>query len=160
MAEMRDLPVQVRQFLSTYAWQRIDPVPWTEPKAPASSLRVGLVAAACEKLPDQPHFTGMDTGGDPTFRVVSADTAASELANDYPEQAFDHAGLSQDPNLLVPLDRMREMAEAGAIGEFSPRVVSMCGHIPKPQRLIDETAPQIAQLFAEDGAGAVVLVPA
>jgi D-proline reductase (dithiol) PrdB len=160
MAEIKDLSGELQQFVRTYAWQHIDPVPWAEPKAPASSLRVGLVVTACEKLPDQEHFTGMDTGGDPTFRIFSADGSVSDLVNDYAEQAFDHAGLHADPNLLVPLDRMREMARAGTIGEFSPRVVSMCGHIPKPRRLIDETAPQIANLFAEDGAGAVVLVPA
>ena len=160
VAQMQDLPADVRNFLSTYAWQRIDPVPWAEPKAPTSELRVGLVATACEKLADQPHYSGVETGGDPTPRIVSAALPVSALANDYPQQAFDHAGLTADPNLLVPLDRMRELEAAGVIGSFSPRVVSMCGHIAKPKRLIDETAPQIAELFAEDGAGAVVLLPA
>jgi D-proline reductase (dithiol) PrdB len=80
--------------------------------------------------------------------------------NTFPGQAFDHAGLAEDANLLVPIDRLREMVNLGAIAELSPRVISLCGDIVHPQRLIEETAPQVAQMFRDDRADAVLLVPA
>jgi len=160
MAFMSDLDPGTRAFLDVYQWQRIDPVPWAVPSAAPGDLQVGLVAMACMKMPDQPHFVGLETGGDPTPRIVSADVDPARLVNDFPGQNFDHAGLAADANLLVPIDRMHELAEAGVIGGIAPRVVSMCGHITKTRRLIDETAPAIARLFADDDAGAVLLVPA
>jgi D-proline reductase (dithiol) PrdB len=80
--------------------------------------------------------------------------------NTYAEQAFDHAGLEADANLLIPLDRLREMAESGEIAGLTARTISVCGHLPKPGRLVEETAPAVARIFVEDGADVVMLVPA
>ena len=52
------------------------------------------------------------------------------------------------------------MAESGEIGEVGPRTVSLCGHLTKPKVLIEETAPQIARMFVEDGIDVALLVPA
>ncbi len=80
--------------------------------------------------------------------------------NTFPGQGFDHAGLQADPNLLIPLDRLRDMVESGEIGELGPRTVSLCGHLTKPKVLIEETAPEIARMFVEDGIDVALLVPA
>ena len=82
------------------------------------------------------------------------------LVNTYPGQGFDHAGLQADPNLLIPLDRLREMIGTGELGGLGPRVVSLCGHLTKPKVLIDETAPEVARVFIEDGIDVALLVPA
>jgi D-proline reductase (dithiol) PrdB len=160
MATMEELAPEVRAFVSAYGWQRIDPVPWARMRTPLERARVGLVATACMTMPDQPPFHAEQPDNDPSIRIVSRGTDPAVLVNTFPGQAFDHAGLAEDANLLVPLDRLREMAAAGEIGELAPRAVSLCGHLPKPRRLIDETAPEIARMFVEDGADAVVLVPA
>lgn len=128
--------------------------------AHAARARVGLVATACMTMPEQPPFHVEQPDNDPSIRIVSRGTDPAVLVITFSGQAFDHAGLAADANLLVPLDRLREMGAAGEIGELAPRAVSLCGHLPKPRRLIDETAPEIARMFIEDGADAVVLVPA
>jgi len=160
MTTMEELPREIKAFVNMYAWHRIDPVPWATPQRPLSKSRVGLVVMACMTAPDQPPFHAEEPDFDPSMRVVSSDIDPRTLVNTWPGQAFDHAGLQSDANLLIPLDRLREMKAAGEIGDTSPRTVSLCGHLPKPQRFIDETAPAIARLFAEDGADVVLLVPA
>ena len=160
MATMDELEPGVRAFVQMYGWQRIDPVPWTDVWKALSRSRVGLVVTACMTMPGQPPFTAEAPGNDASMRIIPADTDPAALVNTFPGQAFDHSGLEADANLLVPLDRLAQMAVQGEIGEISPRVVSLCGHLPKPQRLMAETAPQVAQLFVEDGADVVLLVPA
>jgi len=160
MTTMEELPREIKAFVNMYAWRRNDPVPWTAPSKPLSESRVGLIVMACMTAPDQPPFHAEEPDFDASMRVVSSDIDPGTLVNTWSGQAFDHAGLQSDANLLIPLDRLREMKAAGEIGDIAPRTVSLCGHLPKPQQFIDETAPAIARLFAEDGADVVLLVPA
>ncbi len=160
MATVEELPPDVRAFVQMYKWHRIDPVPWALPALPLSQSRVGLVATACMVGDGQPPFVAEQPENDPSIRVVPSGMDPADLINTFPGQAFDHAGLSADANLLVPLDRLRELAAAGKIGELAPRTVSLCGHIAKPKRLIEDSAPEIARLFRDDAVDVVLLVPA
>lgn len=160
MTTMDKLTPDLRTFVKMYKWQRVDPVPWALQTAPLGESRVGLVALACMTMPDQPPFEAEQPDNDASLRIIPADTDPCALVNTYPGQSFDHAGLSLDANLLVPLDRLRDMVREGEIGEIAPRVASICGHLPKPQRLLKETAPQIALMFAEDMVDVALLVPA
>jgi hypothetical protein len=160
MATMENLNPDLRTFVKMYKWQRIDPVPWAEPGRPLSDSRVGLVVNACMTMPDQPPFDAEQPDNDPSIRIVPSETDPRMLVNTFPGQGFDHAGPFADPNLLIPLDRLREMHDRGEIGGLTPRTVSLCGHLPKPKALIEETAPEIARMFVEDGAEVVIVVPA
>ena len=160
MAKMEELDPKLRTFIEMYAWRRNDPVPWAAPRKPLRDSRVGLVVTPCQTMPDQPPFQPVEPDFDASIRIVPSDVRPQTMVNTYPQQAFDHTGLMEDANVLIPLDRLREMTSSGEIGGVTPRTVSLCGHLPHPQRLIDETAPEIARIFAEDGADAVLLVPA
>ena len=160
MTTMEQLGPDLRAFLTMYKWMRIDPVPWAVLGKPLSESRIGLVVNACMTMPDQSPFDAEQPDNDPSIRIVPSDTDPRVLVNTYPGQGFDHAGLQADPNLLIPLDRLREMIGSSELGELGPRVVSLCGHITKPKVLIAETAPEIARMFVEDGIDVALLVPA
>jgi hypothetical protein len=160
MTTMEKLDPDLRAFLTMYKWTRIDPVPWAVPRKPLSESRIGLVVHACMTMPDQPPFNAELPDNDPSIRVVPSGTDPRVLVNTFPGQGFDHAGLQADPNLLVPLDRLREMVGTGELGELGPRVVSLCGHLTKPKELIAQTAPEIARMFVEDEIDVALLVPA
>lgn len=160
MAYMNKLDRELRTFLQMYKWQRIDPVPWSKPDKPLEKARLGLVVTACMTLPTQPPFEAHRPENDPSVRIFGLDTDPATLVNTYPEQNFDHEGLKRDANLLVPIDRLHEMVADGEIGEMAPQVVSLCGHLPKPKALMEETAPLIAHTFLQDEADIVLLVPA
>jgi D-proline reductase (dithiol) PrdB len=161
MARLEEMtPPEVRDFVRAYSWHRINPTPFAEMRIPLEEARLGLVAMACMTNPGEPPFHAEEPDNDPSIRIIHDDTDPATLVNTFPGQAFDHAGLQADANLLIPLDRLRELIAAGEIGELAPHNISMCGHLPKPRRLIEEVAPQIAKMFAEDGVNAVLLVPA
>lgn len=143
-----------------YKWQRIDPVPWARPTTSLAESRVGLVINACMVAPGQQPFDAEKPDNDASMRVIASDTDPRTLLNTFPGQSFDHAGLEADPNLLIPLDRLHELADTGTIAEVAPRTVSLCGHLPKPQALKEQTAPEVARMFVEDGVDVALLVPA
>ena len=73
--------------------------------------------------------------------------------------AFDHSGIERDRNLALPLDRLRELADAGLVGEAAPRHFSIMGSLIAPARLISESGPEIARKLKEDAVDAVLLAP-
>jgi D-proline reductase (dithiol) PrdB len=148
-----------RLFLTAYPWRRIDPVPWMALRKPLASCRVALVSTAGFVLPGQPPFDEGKPGGDPSFRVIPAESDVRTLIELQRSEAFDHRGIRQDPNLGFPLDRLRELAARGRIGSVAPRQLSFMGSITAPGRLIRDSAPEAAGLLVEDGVEAALLVP-
>ncbi len=159
MARLSDLPLSYRVFVKGYPFRRIDPVPWAPLAKPVAACRVALVTSAGLSLPDQEPFDEGVRGGDPSFRVLPADTDVSTLVEHHRSQAFDHAGIDADRNLAFPVDRLREMAAEGRIAEVAPRHLTMMGSLTAPGRMVKRTAPEAAEIFVEDRVDLALLVP-
>jgi D-proline reductase (dithiol) PrdB len=159
MGDFNEFSLVVRLFLTAYPWRRIDPVPWTPLKRPLNQSRLALVSSAGFVLPHQDGFDQKLRGGDFTFRQIPDNTSVKELRDTHRSESFDHTGLEQDPNLAFPLDRVRELAEAGRIGSINRRHLSFMGSITAPGRLVKETAPEAARWLVEDQVDVALLVP-
>lgn len=100
-----------------------------------------------------------DSHGDPSFRVIPADTARDQLmiTHDY----YDHRDAEADLNILYPLALLRELAAAGRIGAVASGYGFM-GHIEPPhvETLLHKTAPQVAGMLRQEQVDAVLLTPA
>lgn len=159
MGDLGEFSLTLRLFLQAYPWRRIDPVPWVSPVKSLAQCRLALVSTAGFVLSNQTPFDESMRGGDFTFREIPARTGVRELVETHRSQSFDHAGLRQDPNLGFPIDRVRELADAGRIGSVNHRHVSFMGSITAPGRLIKQTAPAAARLFVADRVDVALLVP-
>lgn len=159
MGELSELPLKWRLFLQAYPWRRIDPVPWTPLSKPLAQCRLALVSSAGFILRDQAPFDASIRGGDPSFREIPADTEVSALAETHRSKLFDHRGLARDPNLALPLERMRELVERGRIGATSRVHLSFMGSITAPGRLVRDSAPEAAARLVDEGADVALLVP-
>ncbi|MBI2822174.1 MAG: hypothetical protein HYX74_08110 [Acidobacteria bacterium] len=159
MGKIGEFSWRVQLFLKAYPWRRIDPVPWTPLRRPLPQCRVALVSSAGLVLPGQKHFDESIRGGDPAFREIPADADLTTLVDTHRSESFDHSGVRQDPNLALPLDRLRVLQAAGRIGEINRRHFSFMGSITAPGRLIRNTAPEIARLLLQDAVDVVLLVP-
>jgi len=73
--------------------------------------------------------------------------------------SFDHRGIEADRNLALPLDRLRELAAEGEIGEVAPRHLSFMGSITAPNRLVRHSAPEAAEILVRDAVDVALLVP-
>ncbi len=159
MGEIAEFPLATRLLLHAYPWRRIDPVPWTPLRRPLPDATVALVSSAGLVLPEQEAFDDEVRGGDWTWRDIPGDVEVATLRDTHRSESYDHAGIAADRNLAFPLDRLRELCTAGAIGAVSRRHVSIMGSITAPGRLIARTAPQIAAGLVEAGVDVGLFVP-
>lgn len=135
-------------------------VPWAEPHTPLRQAVLALVTTGGVHLTSQSPFDMTDPNGDPTFREVPIDTPRERLSitHDY----YDRRDAEVDLNLVFPVQRLKELQEAGALGGLHGTVYSLMGHIGEPhlRELQEKTALEIAGKLAGAGVDYVLLVPA
>jgi D-proline reductase (dithiol) PrdB len=159
MGDFSEFSLKVRLFLKAYRWRRIDPVPWAPLPRPLAECRVALVSSAGFVLPGQEPFDEKKRGGDPSFREIPSDVAVGTLVDAHRSESFDHAAMLSDPNLAFPIDRLRELADAGRIGQVNRRHLSFMGSLTVTGHLVSETAPRAARLLTQDCVDVALLVP-
>ncbi len=92
----------------------------------------------------------------PSLRVIPAETPEERLRVGH--VAYDIRAAQKDINVIFPLTRFRELAQDGVIGALAQRNYSYHGLTNIP-RLMQESAPQWAQMLKDDGVDAVFLTP-
>jgi D-proline reductase (dithiol) PrdB len=135
-------------------------VPWTPLRRPVRECTIALVTTAGVHLRSDTPFDMTDPDGDPSVRVIPVDTPRGEVRITH--KYYDHSAADRDLNVVVPIDRLRELAAAGDVGGVAPRIYSFMGHIDGPhvRTLVERSAPDVARRLRGDGADAVVLTPA
>ena len=159
MGDLSEFPLTYRLYLKTYRWRRIDPVPWTPLNKPLNECRLAMVSSAAMVAKDQDPFDNFVRIGDTGIREIPWDVDIATLRETHRSKAFDHTGIRQDPNLAFPVDRLREMAEAGFIGSLNHRYLSLMGSVTAPAQLIKNTIPQVVSRIVEDRVDIALLIP-
>ncbi len=167
MASFEDIELKERLFLKGYPFRRYGPRPQnpetvavTTLKKPLSACTVALVTTAGLSLADQPPFNTNIKMGDTSFREFPGSISPQSLEMHHRSWAFDQTGILRDRNLVLPLDRLREMVHQGEIGALAPYHYSFMGSIIGPSKLIKESAPEVARRLAASGVDVVLLTPA
>ncbi len=134
-------------------------IPWVPMTKRLAECRVAIVTTAGVHLKGEPPFDMNDRDGDPSFRMIplSAPRDSFTITHDY----YDHTDAEKDVNIVFPIDRLKEMAKAGLIGEAAPANYSFMGHIDGRHidTLVRKTAPQVAGLLKSARVDAVLLTP-
>jgi D-proline reductase (dithiol) PrdB len=159
VGDLSEFPLKVRLFLKTYRWRRIDPVPWTPLSRPLSECRVAIVSSAGFVTPGQEPFDETKRGGDPSFREIPSGVDLAALRDTHRSESFDHSGMREDPNLALPVDRLRELARVRRIGSVNSRHISFMGSLTATGAFVRDTAPAAARLLVADGVDVALLVP-
>jgi D-proline reductase (dithiol) PrdB len=161
MATYADLNLATRLFFKAYPFHRyaLDPVPCAPLRKPLAQARVALVTTAGLRTPAQEDFDFTNKKGDSTYREIPNDIDVTTLVESHRSNSFDHSGIEADANLAFPLDRMRELQSRGVIGQLNHRHFSFMGSIVGPAKLMNETAPQVAERLRADGVEAALLTP-
>ncbi len=154
------LPWLGEQWARRHRFVEATAVPWARVTRPVKASRVALVTTAGVHLESDPAFDMSDPEGDPSFREIPSDIDPRRLTITH--KYYDHAAADRDINVVLPLGRLRELADEGQVGAVAPRAYSFMGHIDGRHlaTLMDETAPAVADRLGADGAEAVFLTPA
>lgn len=115
-------------------------VPFTPYDKDLSSATVAIVSATGVFLPDQEPFPGEDPG-DITYRVIPADADVSTMRIVHGH--YDHSEADADPNIVFPLETLRELAAEGVIGAVNDKHYSF-GFTTRLKDLYEQAYPEIA----------------
>ncbi len=133
-------------------------VPWAKPPMTPAATRVALVSTAALHLAgDEPFRSATERLGDPSYRIVPRGTPP--FAFDLEAPYVDRRHVARDPEVALPLAALEALHRAGVTGEPAPRHASFSGGIVHPWPALADPARETADIFVEDGVGAVVLIP-
>lgn len=149
----------LRKYLPDFDWTGFDaPTEHVPLKKPVEECAVALVTTSGAYIKGkQEPFATRDLLGDDSYRVIPNDTPAGEISLAHP--GYDTRRAARDLDCVFPLAMLNALKDKGVIGEAAPRHFSFMGYIPRPEKLINEAVPQIAEFLKEDRVDLAVLVP-
>ena len=153
MVRLSDLSEAERQHIMAKELPSFDAEPWVE-GPPLTGRRVAIVTTAGLHRLDDDAFRLVDL----SYRVIPAATDTSTLTMTHSSVHFDRSGFREDVNVVFPLDRLRELADDGAIGSVAEHHYSLMG-AGWPPEMIEPTCDDLARTLHADEVTAVVLVP-
>ncbi|TES92327.1 MAG: hypothetical protein E3J88_01210 [Anaerolineales bacterium] len=123
-----------------------------------AASRLMLISSAGGYLPaNQEPFDEHNPLGDYTIRIIPTDTPFPEI--EFAHNHYDHKFVEADPQVLIPLQNLEDMANEGKIGEFTSEFVSFSGYQPNVIRVVKELVPAILKVAKENEVQAALLVP-
>jgi D-proline reductase (dithiol) PrdB len=141
-----------------YQWTVHTSAPLTPLSKPLAECTVSLLTSGGVSRLASPPFDP-DARNDLRLDPIPRDTPADrfQIHDNY----YDHRSAARDINCIFPIDRLRELAAAGAIGAVATRLWSgFMGRIYIRNTVTGEAAPAFARELAADGVDLLVLVPA
>jgi D-proline reductase (dithiol) PrdB len=133
-----------------------DTAPWTPLAKPLARARLALVTTAgLHVRGDQPF-----TGGEQGYHTIPSDTPARDILLSHTSIGFDRSGIQRDLNLVFPVDRMRELVQAGELGSLTSSFYSFLGAQRTYDGILQESGPEVARKLREDDVDVVFLTGA
>lgn len=159
MARLDQMHPAMRTSLLAMECPRFDTHPWVD-GPPLPQRRVALISTAgLHRRDDRPFAVTAGNSraiaGD--YRVIPGASAANDLVMSHVSTNFDRTGFQQDWNVVFPLDRLHDLAQAGVIGSVAAFHYSFMG--ATEPRHMEPAAHALARLLARDHVNAALLVP-
>jgi len=125
-------------------------IPYTPLKRELKDCRIALVSTSGA------YVEGMQPFGenDLSFRLIPTDTETSKIR--FVPGHFDTSKGAQDPNIMFPLDRLRELVAAGDIASLTENHISM-GLTTELRKLKEVVSWEIAEAVMKMRPSIVVL---
>jgi len=141
-------------------------IPWTPIDRPLSQSKLGLVTTAGLYQPglDPPFDLERErqepTWGDPSYRSIPNSITQDAIG-------VSHLHINNEPilldfNILLPIERMKELAEEGRIKGLAEEHYSFMGYQgypPNTKAWKEVYGPEIAEKFKSQGVNCVLLTP-
>lgn len=154
MARLSDLPEWERphHLEKIKALPDYGPTPFA-PGPPLHRRRVAIVTTAgLHRRDDRPFEMGSAD-----YRIIPGETPAADLVMSHISVNYDRSGFQEDLNVVLPIDRLRELEADGTIGSVSEFHYSFMG--ASQGHTLEGKARELAALMKKDGVDAVLLTP-
>ena len=152
MTRLTDLPPAQAKRLAELECPDFATRPWVD-GPPLPERRVAIVSSAGLVRRGEMPFRGRD----PDYRAIPGDTRPADLLISHISINFDRTGFQEDWNTVFPLDRLNELAAAGAIGSVAATHYAFMGATDPVQ--MEPYARELAGRLKSDRVDAVILTP-
>jgi D-proline reductase (dithiol) PrdB len=152
MVRMTDLPATSQASMANLETPEFADRPFVS-GPPLKSRRIAVVTSAgLVRRGERPFVSG-----DTDFRVIPADTSPADILMSHVSVNFDRTGFQRDLNVVLPVDRLRDLVEQGLIGSVSDNHYSFMG--ATDPRGMQEHARTVAGRLKNDQVDGVLLTP-
>ena len=127
-------------------------VPYTPVTAKLSEMMVAIVSSSGVYVEGQEPFTD---DGDESYRVIPGDVDPKALR--FKHGHYDTSEAQKDPNVVFPMERLRELQAEGLIRGVSNKHIGFKGFSVNLKAQYEILAPKIADEIERSQADAVLL---
>ena len=143
----------MRNAIARFAQFDLEPAPWLTPPPLADSKVALVTTAALHRRDDRPFRFG-----DHGYRLIPDGIDPGDLVQAHVSVNFDRTHYQRDHNVVLPIDRLHELAEQGEVGAVSEWHYSVQGASPNPAAFMQSGA-DIARRMLDSGVNSALLVP-
>ena len=138
-------------------------IPWKPLSKPINEAKFALVTSAGINMKTDPPFDmerekNEPTWGDPTYRTIPRDATEQDIDVNHLHINTDF--IRKDINVILPLNRMKELEQEGIIGSLAPTAYSFYGFQWEGKEFLKLAIEPIAEKMKEEEVDYVVLTPA
>ena len=137
---------------------KADFVPLARLRKPLSECRLVFVSTSGVQPKGSMPFDTVHPVGDYSFRRVPSASRVDDL--EIHQLKYPTASANRDLNVIFPIERLRELADAGVIGGLAENIYTFIGYNMDPERLERTLAEDIATAISEEGADIALAAPA
>jgi len=150
MVKTSEMPAVGRGFIENLTMPGFTNTPWTKP-GPAKDRKVSIVStAAVSRRGDKP-FSWLARDN----RVIGKNDR--DLVMTHVAVEYDRSAWQQDLNVIMPLDRLEEMARDGEIGSVADEHYTFMG--AADPLTMEKSARTAAGQMKQEGVDTVFLIP-
>lgn len=155
MVRLSDLHPEEGQRMAKIAHDlpQIDPGSWITTQPLAKSKVALITTSGLHRRSDPPFRPGI-----PEYRLLPDDLDFADLVMSHLSVNFDRSAYQQDPNVMLPIERLHELRDAGEIGSVSQWHYGFMGAIPNPL-MLEDVGTEVGELLARDNVDVAVLIP-
>lgn len=160
----RWLPRSIAGFYQAQQVPPYDSIPWAPLRKPLEECRIALVTTAGLYVKGEQESFDLDrerrepTWGDPTYRVIPSDVRQDQIG--VAHLHINTEDIERDVNIVLPLDRMRELVDASEIGSLAPSHYSFMGYQENTDAWAKQYVPAVAQRMIEEQVDVSLITPA
>jgi D-proline reductase (dithiol) PrdB len=155
MPRLDQLSEAARNSMLTAPVPAFDTTPCAPLRKPLSECTLAIVTTAGVHRRDDAPFVG----GDQTYRAIPSESTQADLLQSHASIGFDRSATYRDLNVVVPIDRVRELVARGALGALAPHHYSFMGAQRDTARIQQETGPEVARRLVDEGVDVVLITP-
>ena len=150
MAHLSDMPEKQHNMIVNQDLPDYDDTPCSEGPA-LKDRKIAIITTAGLHRREDKEFTP----GVGEYRIIPSDADMNDLIMSHVSTNFDRTGFQQDLNIVFPIERLRELAESGEVGEVADYHYAFMGATPPMAHAA--IAKDLAWLLKSDNVTGVLL---